>query len=174
MEMFSFLKRGARRGRVRIPAIPGVDADNPVLSQVDAQIRWYDANAERSMSSHFRLRTAQIGFAAAIPVTQIPPTAIGWRIAAGVLGGLIVVCQGFDGLHHYGDHYVAWRATCQALLSERQLFAAGAGDYASLEPKSPKALSLLAERAAAIEAQEQQKWAAGQLKAPGGPTTSEA
>jgi len=143
-----------------------VDAHDPILTQVDTQIRWYDDNARRSMSWHFRLRGAQICFAATIPVTQILPAAVGWRVAAGVLGGLIAICQGFDGMHHYGDHYVAWRATCQQLLRERQVFAGSAGPYESLEPHSAKALALLADRSSAIEGQEQQKWMAGQLKPP--------
>lgn len=166
--MFRSLKDRRDEDRAHISAVPGVDAHNPVLSHVDTQIRWYDENARRSMAWHFRLRGAQIAFAAAIPVTQILPAAVGWRVAAGVLGGLIAICQGFDGMHHYGDHHVAWRATCQQLLRERQLFAAGAGDYAGLEPNSPTALGQLAAHAAALEGQEQQKWAAGQLKGPAG------
>lgn len=125
------------------------------------------------MAWHFRLRGAQICFAAAIPVTQILPAAVVWRVAAGVLGGLIAICQGIDAMHHYGDHYVAWRATCQQLLRERQLFAATAGPYEPLEPHSAKALALLADRSSAIEVQEQQKWVAGQLKPPaGGPQSA--
>jgi hypothetical protein len=67
-------------------------------------------------------------------------------------------------MHHFGDHYVAWRATCQLLLGERGLFGASAGDYSGMGPNSPEALGRLAARTAAIEQQEQQKWAAGQLK----------
>lgn len=162
--MLNRLKQRQQSQQVQIPPVPELDPHNPVLEQVDTQIRWYDDNARRSMSWHFRLRGAQISLAAAIPVTQILPAAVGWRIAAGVFGGLIAICQGFDAMHHYGDHYVAWRATCQQLLQERQLFAAGAGDYEGLEPDSPKALAQLVSRSAAIEGQEQQKWAAGQLK----------
>jgi hypothetical protein len=69
-------------------------------------------------------------------------------------------------MHHYGDHYVGWRATCQQMLRERQLFAAHAGPYAQLEPGSSEALSLLATRIDSIEAQEQQRWQAGQAVAP--------
>lgn len=160
--------RNRDRDRVQIPAVPGVDAPNPILSQVDDQIRWYDDNARRSMSWHFRLRGTQIVFASAIPITQILPAAVGWRVAAGALGALIAVCQGFDAMHHYGDHYVAWRATCQQLLRDRQLFASGAGDYQGLDPASPQALAQLAAHAAAIEGQEQQKWASGQMKGSAG------
>jgi hypothetical protein len=115
---------------------------------------------------HFRLRGAQIVFAAIIPITQIVPPAVGWRITAGLLGGLIAVCQGFDSMHHYGDHYVAWRATCQQLLRERQLFMAAAGDYASLDRGSREAISRLAARTDAIEGHELQRWTAGQRSGP--------
>lgn len=159
-----FLSRG-RESDLNLPRVCDVPENDPVLSEVDSQIRWYDSNARRTMELHFRLRTAQIVFAAAIPITQIPSSAIGWRLAAGAFGAVIAVCQGFDAIHHYGDHYVAWRATCQQLLRERQLFAAGAGDYHGMPPTSPEALRRLATRATEIEAQEQQKWAADQMKA---------
>jgi hypothetical protein len=147
--------------------VAGVPPDDPVLGHVDDQIRWYDESARHAMDKHFRLRGAQIVAAAAIPITQIFPTAVAWRIAAGILGGFIAVCQGFDSMHHYGDHYVAWRATCQQLLRQRQLFAAGAGEYQSLDPPSRAALGRLAERIDSIEAQEQQRWAAGQASSSG-------
>jgi Protein of unknown function (DUF4231) len=151
---------------LELPPIPGVQARDPVLRNLDGQIRWYDANAQRSRLWHFRLRGAQIVFAAIIPITQIVPPAVGWRITVGVLGGLIAVCQGFDSMHHYGDHYVAWRSTCQQLLRERQLFTAGAGDYASLGHGSREALSRLAARTDAIEGHELQRWTAGQRSGP--------
>jgi hypothetical protein len=150
---------------LELPSVPGVLEDDSVLGEVDSQIRWYDSNAQRTMQLHFRLRTVQIVLAAAIPITQIPASAIGWRLAAGAFGAVIAVCQGIDAMHHYSDHYVAWRATCQQLLRERQLFVAGAGDYQGMSPSSPEALRQLATNATRIEAQEQQKWAADQMKA---------
>lgn len=155
------------RAPMRLPSIPGVPAHDPVLRNIDDQIRWYDENATRSRRWHFHLRGAQIVFAALIPITQILPPAVGWRITAGVLGGLIAVCQGFDSMHHYGDHYVAWRSTCQQLMRERQLFTAGAGEYASLGRASGEAIGRLAARADAIEGQELQRWSSGQRRGPG-------
>jgi hypothetical protein len=154
-----------RETGLQLAAVPGIPENEAVLNEVDRQIRWYDSNARRTMQLHFRLRTVQIVLAATIPITQIPSSAIGWRLAAGVFGAVIAVCQGFDAMHHYSDHYVAWRATCQQLLRERQLFAAGAGAYQGMEPSSSEALRQLATRATEIEAQEQQKWAADQMKA---------
>lgn len=141
-----------------MPSIPGIDASDPVLTAADAQIRWYNTNSKRSRLCHFRLRTWQFAFAASVPITQIPSSAVGWRIAAASLGGLVALCQGIDTLHHYGDHYVAWRATCQRMLRERQLFAAEAGPYSE-----GRNLKRLAENIAAIEGEEQQNWQQGQL-----------
>jgi Protein of unknown function (DUF4231) len=153
-----------RNAPIRLPEVPGVDPHEPALRHIDTQIEWYDSNARRTRRWHFRLRGAQIILAAAIPVTQIIPAAVGWRIVAGVFGGLIAICQGFDSMHHYGDHYVAWRATAQQLLRERGLFAAHAGGYKDLS--SDEALSTLATRTDAIEAEEQQRWATGQKDSP--------
>lgn len=163
--MLALPRSRRRESALKLPSVPDVPESDPVLSEVDAQIRWYDSNARRTMALHFRLRTMQIVVAAAIPLTQIPSSAIGWRLAAGAFGAVIAVCQSLDAMHHYSDHYVAWRATCQQLLRERQLFIAGAGDYQGLQPSSPEALRRLATRTTEIEAQEQQKWAADQMKA---------
>jgi hypothetical protein len=150
--------RGDKGAGPALPAIPDVDAENPVLLSADTQIRWYDANSQRAKRAHFRLRTAQLGFAAAVPISQVPPAALGWRVTAAVLGGLVALAQGIDSLHHYGDNYVAWRATCQRLIRERQLFAAEAGPY-----EKGKDLKLLAANFAAIEGDEQKQWEQGQL-----------
>ncbi len=158
----SWLKGGGAEA-VLLPAIPGVDHTDPVFAAADAQIRWYDANSRRSRAWHFRLRTAQLIFATAVPITQVPSPALGWRVTVALLGGAVALAQGIDTLHHYGDHYVRWRATCQRMLAERQLFAAEAGPY-----KSGRDVKLFAEHLSAIEADEQTHWQQGQLAASGG------
>jgi hypothetical protein len=149
---------------VHIHAIPGVDADEPALRHLDGQIHFFDDNARRSMAVHFRLRGVQLVAAAAIPITQIFGGSLESRLAAGLLGGLIAVCQGWDSMHHYGEHYVAWRATCQQLLRERLLFASEGAEYKGLRPESKEALALLAAHVVAIEQQEQVHWQSNQLK----------
>lgn len=149
---------------MNLPPIAGIDPANSVLLYADAQIRWYDANSRRVMVLHFRLRTAQLAAAALIPVTQIPATGVAWRLAAAVLGGAVAVLQGVDSIHHYGEHYVAWRATCQKMLRERQLFSAGAGPYGAPPSGAGKDLTTFASRLDAIEGNEQQSWQEGQMK----------
>lgn len=157
-----------REDGLTLPPIPGIDPADPVLAVADAQIRWYDTNSARSRDWHFRLRTAQLLFAALIPITQVPAGAVGWRVSAAALGGLVALFQGIDTIHHYGDHYVAWRATCQRMLRERQLFAAGAGPYAA-----GKDTKVLAANLALIEDEEQQHWRQGQLAEGAGPAAKQ-
>lgn len=56
---------------VSLPAIAGVDPTDPILSYADDQISWYDANSQRSMALHFRLRTAQFISAALAPAVRV-------------------------------------------------------------------------------------------------------
>lgn len=155
---------GGRRADVQLPAIPGVDPSNLVLGHLDSQIRWYDANAQRTMTWHFRLRGLQLVIAALIPVTQVFSSSVGLRAGAASMAALVAIAQGFDSIHHYGEHYVKWRATCQKLCNERHLFAVAAGPYGKPAPHSPEALALLAQRTSAIEGQEQAQWQAEQLR----------
>jgi hypothetical protein len=146
-----------------LPAIHGVDPSNPVLSHLDGS---YNQNAIRTMRDHFFLRTMQLLFASAIPVTQILMSGTPSRVTAGVLGALIAILQGVDSLHRYGEHYVAWRATAQDLFRERFLFSAQSGPYANIP--QDQALVLLATRVDAIEATENQQWQSGEASVEAG------
>jgi hypothetical protein len=155
-----------RRGRVPAvepPWIKGIADDDPLIGHLDRQIGWFDRNAARSMRWHFRLRLGQILAAAAIPVLQIAGDHVALRVVVGALGGLIVVLQGVDSLHHYGEHHVAWRATERQLSAERWLFSISAGAYQGLPPLDGEARQLLAERVHAIESQEHEQWRSQQL-----------
>ena len=168
----SWLKRPpasvAGRGKgssENLPPIPGVDADNPVLGHLDSSYTWYNQNAIRTMRNHFVIRTMQLLFASAIPVTQILMSGTPSRATAGALGALIAILQGIDALHRYGEHYISWRATAQDLLRERFLFSAQSGNYGNLSHAN--ALALLATRVDAIEATENQQWQAGEVSTVG-------
>jgi hypothetical protein len=159
----SYLVRGRHDPLVLHP-ISGVAHGDPVIDHLDSQIKWYEDNAKRSMTWHFRLRTLQILIAAVIPVTQVFLEGVTARITAGALAAVVAVVQGFDSLHHFGEHYVNWRATTQQLWRERFLFAAAAGPYKKAPVHGAKALELLAERVDAVESQENHQWHDQQLK----------
>jgi len=144
-----------------LPLIPGMAPGDPVLVHLDAAYRWYNQNARRTMRNHFRLRTLQLLLASAIPVTQILMAGTPSRATAGGLGALIAIFQGIDTLHHYGEHYVAWRATAQDLIRERFLFSVLTGPYAKLSQAQARAA--LAMRVDAIEAAENHEWQTREL-----------
>jgi hypothetical protein len=131
---------------------------------VDITIRWYDSNAKRTMRIHFRLRGVQLVLATLIPISQVFDWGVPSRATAAALAGGIAVCQGFDSLHHYGEHYVGWRSTAQRLLRERLLFSVQAGGYSNLPALGKAARELLAANVSAIEAQESQSWQSLQAK----------
>jgi hypothetical protein len=108
----SYLVRG-RHDPLVLHTIVGVAPGDPVIAHLDSQIKWYEENAKRSMTAYFRLRTTQILIAAVIPVTQVFLDGVTARVTAGALAAVVAVVQGFDSLHHYGEHYVNWRATTQ-------------------------------------------------------------
>jgi len=151
---------------ITLPAIKGITEDDAVVKPIDMEITWFDENARRTMRNHFRYRRVQIVLAALVPVSQVFMTGLVARETAVVLGGLLFVVQGFEGLHEYDQHYVAWRATAQALLRERYLFAVGAGPYAQTPAKGEDAKQLLADRTTAITAAESQQWVSGMQKPP--------
>ena len=155
--------RRSRVPAVEPPRIKGIADDDALIAHLDQQIMWFDRNAARSMRWHFRLRLGQILAAATIPVLQIASDNITLRVVVGALGGLIVVLQGVDSLHHYGEHYVAWRATERQLSAERWLFSISAGAYQGLSPLGDEARQLLAARVHAIESQEHEQWRSQQL-----------
>jgi hypothetical protein len=146
---------------IQLPDIVDLRPDDPVRQNVDQSIIWFDQNARRSMHAHFTLRTLQIILAAAIPVTQVLWTGLGARASAAILGALVAVVQGIDILHHYGQHYIAWRNTAQQLRRERYLFSIHAASYAN-PPQGYDARRLLAEHVDSITAAESHQWLAFQ------------
>ncbi len=153
--------------QLKLPAIPGLERTDPVLTQVDSSIKWYDTNALRAMRIHFGLRTTQLVLATLIPISQVFDWGLLSRVLAAVLAGGIALSQGLDSLHHYGEHYVGWRATAQRMLRERFLFSAHAGEYEKFPALSEGARQVLAANVNAIEAQESQSWQSLQAKTSG-------
>lgn len=160
--------------QLELPAIPGLDHNDPILRYVDTTIRWFDSNAKRTMGIHFRLRRVQLVLATLIPISQVFEWGVLSRATAAVLAGGIAICQGFDSLHHYGEHYVAWRSTAQRLIRERLLFTVQAGAYTDLPAIGKAARTLLATNVSAIEAQEGQAWQSLQAKNGVAPVPKEA
>ena len=69
-----------------------------------------------------------IVLAAAIPVMT---TAKAWSWTIAIVGSVIVALEGISQLWHFHDRYVAARMLQKALVRERLVYEAGAGEYES-------------------------------------------
>lgn len=134
-----------------------------VLAHVEEQRSWYDKNATRTMHWHQWLRTLSLGCTVLIPVFALVGTWIGFRIIAAALGAVAAFSQGFEAIHQYREHYIAWRYTAEQLEREEYMYRVKAGDYAA--GANTDSVLLLAQRADAITSQENQQWLALQQKA---------
>jgi len=129
------------------------------LARLDDQIAWYDRKSRRAQRIFKGLKFATIVIAASIPL-------IGYflkdpKIVLSILGALIVVIEGVQGLNQYQQLWITYRATAESLKHEKYLHAAGAGPYA--QDVNPD--RLLAEHIEALVSQEHARWVASSEKA---------
>ena len=71
-----------------------------------------------------------------------------------MLGGLIVVVEGFQQLNQYQQNWMLYRSNAEALKHEKYLFLARAGPYV----RSKDGVALLADRIEGLISQEHAKW----------------
>jgi hypothetical protein len=75
----------------------------------------------------------------------------------GGLGAIVVVVEGIQQLAQFEANWINYRSTAEALNSEKALYLAQAGPYASARHPS----RMLAERVEALLSQEHVKWTSG-------------
>jgi len=135
-------------------ARPGETMDT-TAARLDDQIKWYSAAASRSRRGHWTLRMANVGMAAAIPVTAALQLS---SVVAALLGAGIVVSEGAHELFRLQQNWTSYRATAEALKHEKYLYLAGAGPYRHTRD----AHVLLAERVEGLVSSETAQWVAVQ------------
>jgi hypothetical protein len=128
---------------------------DPTWARLEESISWYDRRSSDTRRWYRGLKIAQLVAAAAVPVFA-GVGASGWL--TGGLGSAIVVMEGIQQLFQFQERWLGYRAANSALLSEKHLYLARAGDYAT----APDAHALLAERIEAIMSHELSAWAAHQ------------
>jgi hypothetical protein len=125
--------------------------DNPTLQRLDEQITWYGKKSRSNQKWFKRLKASEIIIAAAIPLTA------GLKVSAivtGILGVLVVVLEGLQGLNQFHDNWISYRSTCEELKHEKYLWLAKAGLY--VNAANPD--TLLAERVESLISREHAKW----------------
>lgn len=129
------------------------------LDRLEDQLAWYDANAAIAKRWFKRLKAFQIAAAAAIPVS-VALNASPW--VAAVLGGLVAVAEGIQGLNQYQQNWFNYRSTSEALKHEKYLYLAKAGPYVD----ETSAHRVLAEKIEGLVSQEHAKWTPSPEKPP--------
>lgn len=127
--------------------------EDVVRERLEDQIGWYDAHSSRSQRDYKHLKYIEIVAAAAIPVvTGIDVT----HVVPATLGALVVLIEAVLHLNQYQKNWLTYRATAEALTSEKYLYLANAQPYAvATDPRA-----LLAARVEGLVSHEHAKWVA--------------
>ena len=133
-------------------ALPSSD---PVMARLDEQLNWYDVKSQKNKRTFKWIKIVEIVSAACIPLmAALEPVMLYTTYITAGLGVLITVLEGLLHLNQYQRTWINYRATAEALKSEKVIFQGQAGPYATAA--NPRAL--LAERVEALLAKEHDVW----------------
>jgi hypothetical protein len=106
-----------------------------VKRRLEPQEKWHDERAKLNKRLFYTAEVATVLAGAAIPVVNL--WAVQDKYLAGVLsailGGVVVVAAAIGKLFKFHDNWLHYRALVEALAREKELYAAGAGEYAAVE-----------------------------------------
>lgn len=140
------------------PARPAVDdkrTESVTLTRAAAQAKWYDRHANRARRWYSGIKLAQVTLGALVPAAAASQAGRdGSPYLTGGLGVLIVVLEGVQQLFQFHGNWLLYRQTCVDLVTQRQLYLSGAGDYST----ATAPVQLLATRVEAIIARELTTW----------------
>lgn len=117
------------------------------------QMQWYERKAKLAKAWHWWLKTVEIVAAASIPVIVLLP---GYEtdLLVAALGALVTVLEAFQQFFRFRDSWLNFRSTAEAIRRDLLLFGTGSAPFAD----APDRNRMLAERLAALTAEENTKW----------------
>jgi hypothetical protein len=127
-----------------------MESDSPTLARLDEQREYYSRKAREYRRWFHAIKVIQVLASASVSVTALT----GNPVPASVLGALIVILEGVEGLFKFHDRWTTCRTTSNLLQRERHLWLAQAGPYAGAALPA----GLFAERVENILADEQMRW----------------
>jgi Protein of unknown function (DUF4231) len=99
------------------------------------QEKWHDDRARLNKRLFYAVEVATVLAGAAIPVVNL--WAIKDAYLAGLLsaifGGVVVVAAAIGKLFKFHENWLHYRALVEAIAREKELYSAGAGDYAAVD-----------------------------------------
>ena len=108
-----------------------IDIDTYMKERFEPKHEFFEFQARRQRRYYLRIRTAEIIFAALIPlkVAFIPHETILFKILVGGFAVLVTILSGMLLLNRYQEKWITFRATADALQREKYLFLTRRGEY---------------------------------------------
>jgi hypothetical protein len=137
-----------------------ISPEEYIEQRLNDQISWYDRKGSTNQSWFRRLRFAEILAAATIPfLSGFSGNSIRIKLAIGALGVLVAVIASLLGLLHLQEHWINYRATAEALKTEKFLFLTQTQPY-----DKEDAFHLLVQRVEALLSKENTGWLQAMMK----------
>ena len=101
--------------------------------RLEPQEKWHEEKARWNKWLFYTMEVVTLLSGAAIPVVNlwVIKDAYLAGVLSAILGGLVVVAAAVGKLFKFHDNWLHYRALVEALAREKELYSAGAGDYAS-------------------------------------------
>jgi hypothetical protein len=128
---------------------------SPTQDRLEDQINWYDRKSGSNQRWFKGLKVAQIIVGGLIAFCATFRHGL-LNYLPGLLGVVVVVLEGLQGLYQFQHNWINYRGTSEQLKREKYLWLAKAGPYASADHPDV----LLAERIEDLISREQTSWVA--------------
>lgn len=129
-----------------------------IKDRVDEQIKWYDKKSIVCKRMYKIFQTIEIIIAALIPLLSgFVNNNATIAFTVGALGSVIAIIEAVTKLNNYHENWVEYRATCELLRYQKQLFISASFPYNSSE-ESPE--NVFVRNIESIISSENGKWKA--------------
>jgi Protein of unknown function (DUF4231) len=133
-----------------------------IEQRLNDQIVWYDRRSGTNQRWFKRLRFAEIVAAAVIPfLSGFAGESLAIKIAIGAVGVIVAVIASLLALLRLQEHWISYRATAEALKTEKFLFLTQTQPY-----DKEDAFHLLVQRVEALLSKESIEWVQSTMKPP--------
>jgi xanthine/uracil permease len=127
-------------------------------ARLESQIQWYDTKSMKCQRLYKGVNIAGIVVALLIPIFAfLPICALLSKIMTSICGGAIVVLEALTQVNQWGQNWIMYRSTCEALRHEKYSFLGRSGVYADAADEQ-EAKKVLVQRVEALISTEHAKW----------------
>ena len=137
-----------------------ISPEDYIEQRLNDQINWYGQKSRTNQLWFKRLRFAEIVAAAVIPfLAGFAGESLSIKIAIGALGVIVAIIASLLALLRLQEHWINYRATAEALKTEKFLFLTQTLPY-----DKENAFHLLVQRVEALLSKESTEWMQSMIK----------